>query len=75
MHEQLPLPSPRRGSRPPAGAEPLLDAIAVAEWLQVTTSWVYAETRAGRLPHVNLGRYYRYRRSALEAWMENQEHR
>jgi hypothetical protein len=28
--------------------------------LRMTPAWVYAETRAGRLPHVHLGRYYRY---------------
>jgi excisionase family DNA binding protein len=38
----------------------LLDATEVAQRLNVPTSWVRAETRAGRLPHVALGRYRRY---------------
>src|SRR4051812_35142850 len=37
----------------------LLTAEEVAEALRVPRSWVYAEARAGRLPHVRLGRYVR----------------
>lgn len=73
MEEQLRLTPQRRFSRPPSGAEPLLDAAGVAEWLGMTPAWVYAETRAGRIPHIELGRYYRYRRSAIEAWLNERE--
>jgi excisionase family DNA binding protein len=52
------------------GRDELLVAGEVAALLRVTTSWVYAETRAGRIPCVRLGRYYRYRRSAITAWLE-----
>jgi excisionase family DNA binding protein len=51
----------------------LLVAGEVAGMLRVTTGWVYAETRAGRMPCVRLGRYYRYRASAIEAWLEEVE--
>lgn len=51
----------------------LLDAGDVAAMLGVPKSWVYAETRAGRLPHVVLGRYRRYRRDAVEAWIAEHE--
>lgn len=37
----------------------LLDAEAVAKMLGMTRDWVYAEVRAGRIPHVKLGRYIR----------------
>ena len=50
-----------------------MDAVGVAEWLGVTPAWVYAETRAGRIPHIELGRYYRYRSSTLEAWLDEKE--
>jgi excisionase family DNA binding protein len=49
----------------------LLDAPEVATLLGVPVSWVRAETRAGRMPHVQLGRYRRYRKSDLLAWMES----
>ncbi|MFP5450375.1 MAG: helix-turn-helix domain-containing protein [Thermoleophilia bacterium] len=48
---------------------PLLTADQVAEMLQVPKSWVYAETRAGRIPHVKLGRYSRYRAEAIAEWV------
>jgi excisionase family DNA binding protein len=51
----------------------LLTADQVAELLNVPTSWVYAETRAGRLPHVKLGRYRRYNRPSIEAFVAGLE--
>jgi excisionase family DNA binding protein len=52
-----------------AGIDALLTADEVAEMLQVTKAWVYAETRAKRIPHVPLGRYVRYRRTAVLQWI------
>jgi excisionase family DNA binding protein len=51
----------------------LLTAEEVAALLRVTPAWVYAETRRQRIPHLRLGRYVRYRREALEAWMKQVE--
>jgi excisionase family DNA binding protein len=51
------------------GMDALLTADEVAALLQVTKAWVYAETRAKRIPHVPLGRYVRYRRSAVLQWI------
>ena len=51
----------------------LLTADEVASFLRVTRGWVYAETRARRIPHVRLGRYVRYRRSTVEAWVSELE--
>jgi excisionase family DNA binding protein len=50
----------------PEGA--LLDAEAAAALLGVPASWVLAEARAERIPHVRLGRYVRFDRGELEAW-------
>ena len=50
----------------------LLEAAEVAELLSVPVSWVRQETRAGRLPHIALGRYRRYSWSAIEAWLAAQ---
>jgi excisionase family DNA binding protein len=55
------------------GAERLLDAGEVAAILHVARSWVYEETRHGRMPHVRLGRYVRYRRVAIEEWVRDLE--
>ena len=51
----------------------LLDASEVAELLGVPRSWVYSETRAGRIPHVVIGRYRRYRKAAVERWIADHE--
>jgi excisionase family DNA binding protein len=50
-------------------AERLMTADEVAAVLQVARGWVYAATRRNEIPHVRLGRYVRYRPSAIEAWM------
>ena len=51
----------------------LLTADQVAELLGVPKSCVYAEARAGRLPCVQLGRYRRFRREAVDAWVMERE--
>lgn len=51
----------------------LLTADEVAALLGVPKTWVYAETRAGRIPHVTLGRYRRYRREAIDEWIAQRE--
>ena len=47
----------------------LLNARQVGLLLDVPESWVYREARAGRLPHLRLGRYRRFRRSQIEEWL------
>ncbi|MGH2833125.1 MAG: helix-turn-helix transcriptional regulator [Solirubrobacteraceae bacterium] len=47
----------------------LLFATDVASRVHMTPAWIYAQTRAGRIPHVKLGRYVRYRREAIDAWL------
>jgi excisionase family DNA binding protein len=48
----------------------LLDANEVAELLAVPVTWVREQTRAGRMPCLELGRYRRYEREAVHAWLE-----
>ena len=50
----------------------LLTAADVADLLNVAESWVRAATRDGRLPHVPIGRWRRYQRDAVLAWVEQQ---
>ena len=51
----------------------LLTAAEVADILALPESWVREATRAGRLPHLKLGRYRRYSRQAIGAWLEQQQ--
>lgn len=51
----------------------LLGAAEVAELLNVPERWVREHARAGHLPRVQLGRYVRFDRSDVLAWLEAQK--
>lgn len=46
----------------------LLTVEQVAERLGVMKDWVWAQSRAWRIPHIQLGRFRRFREEALEEW-------
>jgi hypothetical protein len=48
---------------------PLLDAQGAGHLLSVPASWLMAEARADRVPHVHLGRYVRFDRDELLGWV------
>lgn len=48
-----------------------LTAEELAERWDVPKSQVYRLTREGKIPHVALGKYYRYKLSAIEAWEDH----
>ncbi len=50
----------------------LLTASEVADLLGVPTSWVYEQSRTGRIPTVTLRRYRRY---AIETWVDHSKDR
>jgi excisionase family DNA binding protein len=58
----------RNGRRAGAMTGQLLTADQLADRWQIPKSQVYALTRAGQIPTVKLGRYYRYRLDAIERW-------
>jgi excisionase family DNA binding protein len=51
----------------------LLTADEIAERLGMKTEWVWAQARAGLIPHVRLGRYRRFRESAVDEWLRELE--
>jgi excisionase family DNA binding protein len=62
------LNTPDGGVGGGVGARGLIDAQAAADLLGVPKSWVLAEARADRIPHVRLGRYVRFEVDELRAW-------
>jgi excisionase family DNA binding protein len=50
----------------------LLTAAEVGEFLQVNPRWVLEAARRNAIPHIRLGRYVRFRRVDLEAWLLEQ---
>ena len=51
----------------------LLEAEDVARYIGMTADRVYREVRAGRMPHIRLGRYVRFRRESVDAWLASRE--
>jgi excisionase family DNA binding protein len=54
---------------PPSSA--LMNAQQAGELLNVPASWVMAEARADRIPHVRLGRYVRFDPDELVVWWQS----
>ncbi len=44
----------------------------VADYLELHVMTVYKLTRAGRLPAAKIGGQWRFKRSVLDAWLEQQ---
>ena len=42
-----------------------------ADLLRVKESWLYERTRLNEVPHVKLGKYLRYDRDELVAWVDS----
>ena len=69
-----PVPAAGVPDRRTEGApDRLLTADQLAARWQIPKSHVYRLTREGRIPTVRLGRYYRYRLVAVEAWERESE--
>jgi len=60
------MSAPSTPAPPPLTAGQLLTADQLSERWQVPKSQIYRLTRAGSLPSVKLGKYYRYRLDAIE---------
>ncbi len=55
--------------------EALVNITAMAELLNVKTSWIYAETRKreSTLPVIRVGKYLRFNPAEVIAWLKNQK--
>jgi len=47
----------------------LLTADEVAAKLGMDKEWIWEQSRRGRIPTIRLGRFYRYREDAIDAWL------
>lgn len=61
------------GDTRPADLPELIDAEEVARILSVRVDYVWALCREGEIPHLCFGRAKRFRRSAIEHWLEERE--
>ncbi len=53
--------------------ESYLTAEEVSAWLRVGRETVYRMARAGRMPPVRVGRLWRFRKSDINAWLQDRE--
>ena len=53
--------------------DPLLSVEQAAEFLGVSAYTVRQWARERRIPAIRLGRYWRFRQSSLDAWIQAQE--
>jgi excisionase family DNA binding protein len=77
VERSVPAEAPRAqkvSTRDGAGSDRLLTAKDLAEHLALPRSWIYAEARAGRLSHIRLGRYRRFRLQEIERWLCERSH-
>jgi excisionase family DNA binding protein len=68
--DHLRLDSTSQRAEAHVGVAPPLDARGAAALLNVPASWVLAEARADRIPHVRLGRYVRFDAAELQIWWQ-----
>jgi excisionase family DNA binding protein len=43
----------------------------LAAYLGVNKQWVYERVSLGEIPHTKMGRYLRFRKSAIEKWLDS----
>jgi excisionase family DNA binding protein len=51
----------------------LLSVEDLAEYLQLSTKTVYRMLRRGDIPCYRVGNQWRFRKEAIDAWLENDE--
>jgi excisionase family DNA binding protein len=73
LSRKLGLKQVRRHEASPSVSPSFLDASSVAEFLGVSRRWVMEHSRSGDLPALKLGKVFRYKMSAIEAWLEGQD--
>jgi excisionase family DNA binding protein len=49
--------------------EALVTPEHVASYLAVSEDWIAEQARAGEIPAIKLGRYWRFRMSEIEEWL------
>ena len=50
-----------------------LTSVEVAEYLRIPLSTVYKLTQDQKLPAFKVGKHWRYKRSSIQSWIDEQE--
>ena len=68
-HEPLAQPWSATGERRRIVTVKLLDAKEAGDLLGIPHTWLLAQARQDKVPHVRLGKYVRFDPADLEAWL------
>ena len=63
----------RKETDEPATLEKFLDAKDVAEHLGESERWVYHQAKAGKIPAIRIGKYWKFSPLALQRWLEQKQ--
>ena len=63
----------RQGQSITTTSDRLLTAQQVAGWLNVSSAWVQEMARSGQIPAIKLGKYWRFSRDSVAAWITANE--
>lgn len=58
----------------PGQSEPLLTAVDVAAYLNVSRITIYDWAQKGKIPAFRLGHHWRFRRREIEQWLDENRH-
>ncbi len=56
-------------------SDELMDVKALADYLKVKKQWVYEKTHMNTIPYYKVGKYPRYKKSKIDAWLLEKENR
>ena len=52
--------------------ETIFDVKELAEYLKVDESWIYNKSHLREIPHFKIGKYIRFKKSAIDKWIESE---
>ena len=54
------------------GSDAIFDVKGLAEYLHVTSSWIYKQASLKAIPYFKTGKYPRFRKKEIDRWIESQ---
>jgi excisionase family DNA binding protein len=55
------------------GEESLFTVKTLAEYLQVSQQWVYERIQRHEIPYIKMGKFPRFKKSAINHWLDTQK--
>ena len=57
----------------PEGDSSIMDVAGLAQYLKVGKQWVYDRVHRNNIPYYKVGKYPRFRKSAIDDWLRKME--